>query len=463
MIHVFNRYIPVKNVLLFFAEHLVLLGCGYLAIALRFDFDADVIGNYPLLFGKIFYITITCQMCMAYNRLYSHIVPPVGLLLTRLMQSFAVAWAVLFVIYYLLPGLQIGRGVFLLHISLSPLLLALGRLGLKDVLSRGEFKEKVLIVGSGHLAKLVGRHLLTHHDHGFEVIGFIDQDPARIGAPVINPRVIGIPEQIPAIVKSHNVKKVIIALPDRRGTLPLAPLLSCKVSGVEVLEGLSFYERLTGKIVVEGLNPGWLIFSEGFSRQRLTLVIKRIIDVICATVGLILSAPLLAIVAVLIKLDSKGPILYRQVRVGEGQHPFTLWKLRSMCQDAEAGGGPAWASPDDPRATRVGRMMRKLRLDELPQMINVLKGEMSFVGPRPERPEFVAVLANKVPYYNLRHSVKPGITGWAQIRYRYGASIDDAMEKMHYDLYYIKNLTIGLDLFILAETIRTALRGTGAR
>ena len=462
MIRVFNRYVPIKNVLFFLGEHFCLLAVGYLAVALRFGFDADVIGNYPILFGKIVFIAIICQISMAYNGLYAQMAQPVGLLLTRLVQSFTAAWVVLFVIYYLLPDIQIGRGIFLLHVSLSPLLLALGRLGLADWLRREEFREKVLIVGSGHLAKLVGRHLLAHHDPGFEVIGFIDQDPARIGAPVVNPKVIGTPDQIPAIVQSHHVRKVIIALPERRGRLPLEPLLACKVRGIEVLDGLSFYERLTGKIVLEGLNPGWLIFSDGFSRQRLALIVKRIIDLVCATIGLAITTPAILVLAVLIKLDSKGPVFYRQRRVGKRQRLFTLLKLRSMHVDAEEG-GPVWAVTGDPRTTRVGRILRKLRLDELPQMCNVLRGEMSFVGPRPERPEFVAMLSEKVPYYNLRHSVKPGITGWAQIRYPYGSSVEDAVEKMHYDLYYIKNFSLGLDLLILAETAKTALLGSGAR
>jgi sugar transferase (PEP-CTERM system associated) len=467
MIRLFNRYIPIKYVLFFFAEHLILLGCGYLVVALRAmalhsEFNPASIGH-PTLFAKIFFITIVCQLCLSYNQLYTRITPPIGMLLTRLFQSFAVAWLILFVLYFLLPGLETGRPIFLLHISLGPILLALVRLGLADVLSRDEFKEKVLIVGSGHLAKLVGRHLMAHHDPGFEVIGFIDQDPARIGAPVINPKVIGTPDQIPAIVQAHNVKKVVIALPERRGRLPMEPLLACKVRGVEVLDGQCFYERLTGKIILEGLNPGWLIFSEGFSRQRLTLTIKRIGDITTAAIGLAIAGPIMLLLAIIIKLDSKGPAFYRQKRVGEGQQSFTLLKLRSMRTDAEAHDSPVWAVQDDPRTTRIGRIIRKLRLDELPQMVNVLKGEMSFVGPRPERPEFVTTLAHKVPYYNLRHSVKPGITGWAQIRYPYGASVEDAVEKMHYDLYYIKNLSLGFDLLILFETVRIMLLGKGAR
>jgi sugar transferase (PEP-CTERM system associated) len=464
MIRIFNRYVPIKYLLFFLAEHLLLLACGYLAVALRtVAMDAVFEPAQLHLFAKIFFITVICQVCLAYNRLYTQITPPVGILLTRLFQSFAVAWVILFVNYFLFPDLELGRTGFLFHIGLSPIVLALVRLGLVDLLRREEFREKVLIVGSGHLAKLVGRHLMTHHDPGFEVIGFIDQDPARVGEPVINPKVIGTPEQIPAIVQTHNVKKLIIALPERRGRLPLGPLLDCKVRGIEVIDGISFYERLTGRISLEGLNPGWLIFSEGFSRQRLTLMIKRIGDLTTATIGLVITGPILLLLALLIKLDSKGPVLYRQRRIGEGQRSFTLMKLRSMRTDAEAHGSPVWAIEDDPRTTRIGRIMRKLRLDELPQMINVLKGEMSFVGPRPERPEFVATLAEKVPYYNLRHSVKPGITGWAQIRYPYGASVEDAVEKMHYDLYYIKNLSVGLDLLILFETVKIMLVGKGAR
>jgi sugar transferase (PEP-CTERM system associated) len=464
MIRIFNRYIPIKYIIFFFAEQWVLIGCGYLAVALRaVSLQVEFNPSDMTLFGKIVLITAVCQLCMAYNHLYTRITQPAGELLIRLFQSFAVAWGMLFVIYFLLQNFETGRPVFLFHVTLSPLFLALGRLGLADFLTRQDFREKVLIVGSGHLAKLVGRHLMAHHDPGFEVVGFIDQDPARIGAPVINPKVIGIPEQIPAIVQAHNVKKVVIALPERRGRLPMESLLACKVRGIEVLDGTSFYERLTGRISLEGLNPGWLIFSEGFSRQQLTLLVKRIIDVVCASIGLVITAPLMLILAALIRVDSPGPVLYRQKRIGEGQQPFTLLKLRSMQTDAEAHGSPVWAVQDDPRTTRIGRIMRKLRLDELPQMINVLKGEMSFVGPRPERPEFVATLAHKVPYYNLRHSVKPGITGWAQIRYPYGASVEDAMEKMHYDLYYIKNLSLGLDLLILFETAKIMLLGKGAR
>jgi len=469
MISIFNRYIPLKNVLVFVVEHLVLLGCGYLAavlglIVFQLPFNSAVNLVYdPTLLKRLFFITIMCQLSMMYNQLYSRLTPPTGELLTRLYQSFIIAWSGLFAIYFLFPNLQLGRSIFLFHLLLGPLLLALGRLGFADILAHGNFKEKVLIVGSGHLAKLVGRHLMAHHDPGFEVVGFIDSDPGRIGAPVINPKVIGIPQQIPAIVQSHNVKKVIIALSERRGKLPMEPLLACKVRGVEVLDGQSFYERLTGKIVLEGLNPSWLIFSEGFSRERLTLLAKRISDMMSATIGLVITAPLLLVLAALIRLDSPGPVLYRQQRVGEGQLPFTLLKLRSMQADAEADGSPVWAVHDDPRTTRIGRIMRKLRLDELPQMINVLKGEMSFVGPRPERPEFVATLAHKVPYYNLRHSVKPGITGWAQVRCPYGASVEDTIEKMRYDLYYIKNLTLWLDLLVLIETVKIVLFRKGAR
>ncbi|MEW6323798.1 MAG: TIGR03013 family XrtA/PEP-CTERM system glycosyltransferase [Nitrospirota bacterium] len=463
MIRIFNRYVPIKYIVILLLELLLLLGTGYLAVGIRFTLDSFQIDSFPALFGKLFLITVICQVCLAYNRLYTELVPAAGILYARLYQSFAVAWGFLFILYFLLPGLEIGRGIFLLHITLSPLCLGLFRKTIARLLTQDKFRNKVLIVGTGHLAKLVGRHLMAHHDPGFEVIGFIDQDPQRIGAPVINPKVIGTPDQIPDIVRDYDVKKVIVALPERRGQLPLTPLLACKVSGVEVLDGLSFYERLTGKILVEGLNPGWLIFSEGFTRQQLTMFIKRIVDLLSASIGLLVTAPLLVLLAALIKLDSPGPVLYRQHRVGEGQRRFTVIKLRSMHEQAESDGKPIWAAADDSRTTRIGYYLRKLRLDELPQMINVLRGEMTFVGPRPERPEFVAMLSEKIPYYNLRHTVKPGITGWAQVRYRYGSSIEDAIEKMHLDLYYIKNLSLGLDLLVLLETVKIVLLGKGAR
>lgn len=327
----------------------------------------------------------------------------------------------------------------------------------------GRWNERVLIVGTGDLAKSVGRYLCKHRRNGFEVVGFIDEDPTRIGESIVNPKVIGTPDQISSLVETLGIAKIIVALPERRGKLPVDDLLLCRVRGVEVVDGVSFYAGLTGKVPVEELRPAWLIFSQGFDRRKATLWIKQVLDVLCATAGLLLAAPLFLTIPLLIKLDSRGPVFYRQTRVGAGNKPFGLLKFRSMVTDAEADSGPVWAQEDDPRVTRVGRWLRKLRLDEIPQTINVLRGEMSFIGPRPERPEFIARLQAEIPFYAIRHTIKPGITGWAQVKYRYGATVEDTIEKLRYDLYYLKNMSLALDFKILVETVKIVLLGQGAR
>jgi sugar transferase (PEP-CTERM system associated) len=263
--------------------------------------------------------------------------------------------------------------------------------------------------------------------------------------------------------KRSGIDRVVIAFDDSRGKLPIDDLLQCKFSGIRIEDGLSFYEHLTGKVHLDALKPSWLIFSDGFRRPRAPVVLKRIADIVGSLLGLLIVAPIAAVLGVLIKLDSPGPVLYRQERVGEGGRSFMLVKFRSMRHDAEADTGPVWAMDDDHRVTRVGKWLRKFRLDELPQMVNVLRGEMSFVGPRPERPWFVAHLKQSIPYYNLRHAVKPGITGWAQVRYQYGASVQETFEKLQYDFFYIKNMSVVLDLTILVETIKTVIAGRGWR
>lgn len=321
----------------------------------------------------------------------------------------------------------------------------------------------MIIVGTGHLARELGRFLVEHRKQGFEVVGFIDEDPAKIGEPVVNPKVIGTPDLIPYLVVRHKVKKVIVAMTERRGKLPMGALLPVRVSGVEVLDGFTFYEGVTGKVLVEELKPGYLIFSKGFDRRKVTQLLKGTLDVTCATLGLILSAPLFLLIPILIKLDSPGPAFYRQERIGQGGKPFTLLKFRSMVANSETDSCPIWAQEDDPRITRVGQWLRKLRIDEIPQMVNVLKGEMSFIGPRPMCPKVAVDLEKQFPYSSLRHTVKPGITGWAQVKYHYAASMEEQVERVRYDLYYIKNMSLTLDLLILFKTVRVVLFGRGAR
>ncbi|ETX05369.1 TIGR03013 family XrtA/PEP-CTERM system glycosyltransferase [Candidatus Entotheonella palauensis] len=279
----------------------------------------------------------------------------------------------------------------------------------------------------------------------------------------MNANVIGSYEQLEEIVEREGIDKIVVALADRRGVLPVEVLLSCKLRGVKVEDVATFYEQVSGKIMLENLRPSWLVFSEDFTISPLTRALKRLQDIVLAVVGGTLALPLAILVAVLIRLDSRGPVLFRQERVGQDGESFTLIKFRSMKVDAEAATGPIYAEADDPRITRVGRIIRRMRLDELPQLVNVLNGDMSFVGPRPERRFFVEQFEKDIPYYTRRMSVKPGVTGWAQVKYPYGATAEDAAEKLRLDLYYVKNMSSLFDLFIILQTVKIVLLGQGAR
>jgi sugar transferase (PEP-CTERM system associated) len=296
---------------------------------------------------------------------------------------------------------------------------------------------------------------------GVQIVGFVDPDKSKVGMPVINPGVIGTIDDIPRIIDTHFVDRVVVSLADARGMLPMDRLLEMKLNGVKFDHLASVYEEYTGKIAVENLRPSWFIFSAGFRKTRVIAASKRVLDIIAASVGLVLALPLMLMTTAIVKLSSRGPALYHQRRVGQNGHVFTIHKFRTMRTDAEAATGAVWASASDPRIFPLGRLLRRSRLDELPQLWNVLRGEMSLVGPRPERPEFVAQLAEQIPFYGQRHAVKPGLTGWAQVRYSYGASVEDAMEKLQYDLFYIKNLSIAFDLFIIFSTVKTVLLRRG--
>jgi sugar transferase (PEP-CTERM system associated) len=296
-----------------------------------------------------------------------------------------------------------------------------------------------------------------------DIVGFVDPDPARIGAPVLNPGVIGVVDDIPAIVRERKVDRVVVSLVDARGKLPMQKLLEMKLDGVTFDHLPSVYEEYTGKIAVENLRPSWIIFSGGFRKSPAVAICKRLADVVLASLAMIAALPIMGLIAIAVRLTSKGPVFYHQRRVGRHGALFTVHKFRTMRHGAEAESGPVWASKaGDPRLTPIGGWLRRARLDELPQLVNIIRGEMSLVGPRPERPEFVSALTEQIPYYGQRHVVRPGLSGWAQIRYTYGASTEDALQKLQYDLYYIKNLSIALDLYIMFETIKTIVLRKGA-
>jgi sugar transferase (PEP-CTERM system associated) len=384
-----------------------------------------------------------------------------GELVLRLLQALGLAWIALALLFYAIPGVMIGRGVSLVALPVALLLMVGWRIAIHWVLGHPEVGEKILIVGSGPFAVEIARETLGRPDAGFRVVGFVDNDPELVGKSLINPKVIGLTSELSSLVHHEGIDRIVVAIGDRRGQFPTQELLRLSLSGVvSIEESASFYERLTGRVLLDMIRPSWLIFSTRGRRARVNEAARILIHRVVALLGAILSLPIVIITAILIKIDSRGPVLYRQERVGKNGRTFMVMKFRSMRVDAEKN-GPVWASNGDDRMTRVGRIIRKIRVDEIPQFWNILRGDMNFVGPRPERPHFVSQLAEEILYYEQRHLIAPGLTGWAQIKYPYGASIEDAKRKLEYDLYYIKHQNLTLDATIMFETIKTILFGRG--
>jgi sugar transferase (PEP-CTERM system associated) len=361
---------------------------------------------------------------------------------------------------YALPSLRLGRLAFLEVGIIVTLGLLVWRASWLGPWSLARMTVRVLVVGSGPIGKSIA-DLAPVSARPFKIIGYLDDDPAAGDSIPVGHELLGKIADLSAIVEETRPDVVVVVQQDRRGRFPANPLLECRLRGIAVEDWPTFYEKATGKILVTELRPSWLIFSDGFVKTARTEIIKRVFDVMLASVGLILAAPLMALAAIAIKVESAGPVLYRQPRSGQNGCVFILNKFRSMRRDAEENTGPVWSQQGDSRVTRVGALLRRTRLDELPQLFNVLLGHMSFIGPRPERPEFVHALQKEIPYYMKRLSMKPGITGWAQVKYGYGATVDDALEKLQYDLYYIKNLSLFLDLLILLNTVQVVLFARG--
>jgi len=382
-------------------------------------------------------------------------------LVLRLVQALGLSWVALALAFYAFPQLMLGRGISLIALALALGLMVGWRVSIHWLLGHPDFGEKILIVGSGTFAVEVAREMLERPDAGYRIAGFVGSDPELLGKSLINPRVIGLTSELNEVVRREGIDRIIVAMGERRGQLPTNELLQLSLAGtVNIEEGASFYERVTGRVSLNMIRPSWLIFSSRGRQARIAGITRNIVHRIVALVGALFSLPIAIVTAILIKLDSRGPILYKQERVGKNGGAFTVMKFRSMCADAEKA-GPVWATEDDDRTTRVGKIIRKLRIDEIPQFWNILRGEMDFVGPRPERPHFVSQLAEEIPYYEQRHLIAPGLTGWAQIKYPYGASVEDARQKLQYDLYYIKNQSLMLDAIILFETVKIILFGRG--
>lgn len=381
----------------------------------------------------------------------------------RIAQSLGLSAVALALIFYAIPQMTLGRGVFALALALMLTIMTGWRFLATWLLRRPWLTERVLILGTDLLAIEIAREILERREHGYEVIGFVGSDSALVGQSLINPRVVGVMDDLEELVRRARPDRIVVALADRRGKLPLDLLLKLKVRDeVQVEEASRFFERLTGKISTDRLQPGRLVFAETGRWMRLYRRLRRLFDIVASLAGMALASPLMILTAIAIRLESRGPVIYLQERVGLHGRTFRILKFRSMRSDAETH-GPVWAGENDPRVTRVGRIIRKLRIDETPQFFNILRGEMSLIGPRPERPQFVQQLEELIPYYSERHLVKPGLTGWAQVCYPYGASFEDAREKHQYDLYYIKNQSPLLDAIILLETARVVLFGRLSR
>ncbi len=459
--HFFQHYIPTEFIILGVIEFIALFSAFYLAVEVRFSG-----GRWPADFGAVYpkalVYTVIMQLSLialaAYQR---HSKQAVEYLALRVAGSLVLGLVPLGLVYYLFPQFVFGRGGVALAVLFSFLLIMIIRVFFRRIEDDRDLRVKVLVLGAGETADLVRDAREAGELDGLNIIGFVPMPGDKASRD--DSDIITFDEPLIEFVEKKKIDEIVLAADDRRKGLPIQGLLDCKMSGVEVLDLLTFFERETGKIRLDILNPSWLYLSDGFRRSTFGRLGKRLFDLAICVAMLPVALPLMGLITIASLIESRfrEPVLYRQVRISENGRPFTIYKFRSMCADAEKNGAQ-WAEKNDPRITRVGKILRKSRFDELPQLFNVLKGDMSFVGPRPERPEFVEKLAAAIPYYNERHRVKPGLTGWAQIRYEYGASEEDGREKLQYDLYYVKNYSIMIDLLILLQTAEVVLLGKGA-
>jgi len=457
---IFNTYYHLRKMVFFLGEGLLiflslLVVDWYMLAPGLFHLDLSLNASRALL------VMLTFQLCLYFFDLYyvsgNLTIPNI---FTRMIQSFGAGCVILAAIYYIFPFMIITTPIFLVGYISICLTVILWRSAYYFILRNRYFVQNILVVGTGTLAVDIAQEVEGVQDSVHRICGFVGT-----GQPAFNPYnapVRPLLEDYEELFLSHKLQRIIVALDDLRGETPIKTLLKCKMRGISIEQGVNFYETLTGKILVKNVPPSWIIYSEGFRSSWWTTRLKRTIDVIAAVLLFSFSLPVLLFTALLIKLESPGPIFYFQERVGEKNRPFRLIKFRSMRQDAEANGA-VWAAENDPRVTKVGSVIRRLRIDELPQLINIFKGEMSLVGPRPERRIFIDELVKKIPFYDIRHELKPGVTGWAQVCYPYGASELDALKKLEYDLYYMKNLSIAFDFLIIFKTAKTVLARRGSR
>ncbi len=464
MLRFLKQYFPIRNIIFFILEGFIIFGSVLLATVLL-SFSNSYLYD-ALLVLRILLITLICQICLYYNDLYdfdvSSTFTETGI---RLLQALGITSIALAFIYFFFPIAIIDQRIFILSIGFLLIFIIGWRLLYIQILNKGMFNEHIIILGSSSLAVDIYKEIAGTIDCGYTVSVMIP-DSEDEAYPMDLPDYVMVrkdKEDLCPIASEMGIHKVVVALKERRGAFPADELIRCRTAGIEVIEGSSFYEMLTGKVLVTKINPSWLIFSHGFRKSRTQAFFKRIEDIVLSSIMLILFSPLFLVVAFLIKIDSKGPVFFSQDRVGLHQKEYMMRKFRSMRADAEKLTGPVWALDNDARITRVGKFIRKFRIDELPQLYEVFTGKMSLVGPRPERKHFTEDLEKRIPFYSQRFNVKPGLTGWAQVCYDYGATLEDAVEKLNYELFYIKNMSLTMDAIIILRTVKTVLFGRGAR
>jgi sugar transferase (PEP-CTERM system associated) len=450
-------YYPVRTLVLLAGEALVVWTSFLLATWLQYRDDSYLVLNFEYGYQKILVVTAFVLLFSHWFDLYdpAHFNAK-GELYFRLLLVPGVLALLLAAVGYVFPRFLPGNNSALVGLVILTMALFGWRMAYAWLAQQPYLRERVYVLGTGERAQRLVNGLRSRSELGVEVVGWSGNVEGAVTRE-------SVASHLMELVKEQAIHRVIVAMPDRRGTIPVHELLQLRLAGAKIEEATSWLEKMSGRIEVEQLYPSWLIFAEGFRFSAGYMILRRILAFFASGILLLVVLPVIPFVILAIKLGSPGPVLYRQKRVGRGGTTFYCFKFRTMRQDAEADTGPTWATDDDPRITRVGKFLRASRLDEIPQLWNVLRGDMGFVGPRPERPEFVEWLSKELPYYPVRNAVPPGITGWAQVRYKYGNTLEDAKEKLQYDLYYIKNMSLGLDVLIMFQTIKIVLLGRGAQ
>jgi sugar transferase (PEP-CTERM system associated) len=457
MIRLFNVYYSTRTLVLLLCEALLVLSAFVLAATYLLGLDTYFALIYEHGIFKILGFTGLTLLLSYYFDLYEPQRISGGWeIYFRLLLVLSVLCFILGCVVIVYPSIYIGPHVLTIGICFLAIMLVLWRRSYEWIIGLSAFRERVYILGNGERAQTVTHTLRTRRDAGMEVVSGASQEVFKSDY-----------ERFEADLRSFctakpRIDRVIVAMENRRGAMPVRELLDLRLRGVIIEDSSVLLERLLGRLPLDGLNPSALIFTHGFNVKASQQILRRLVSMLVSLIGLVMCLPFIPFLILAVRLTSPGPIFFRQTRVGLRGRPFTVIKFRTMRQDAEAKGA-VWATKNDPRVTSLGRFMRKTRLDEIPQLWNVLRGDMGFVGPRPERPEFVQWLSSEIPFYELRHIIRPGITGWAQVRYQYGATLEETKQKLEYDLYYVKHLSIGLDLLIMFETVKTIILRRGAQ